>query len=200
MIKLESEPRVTPGPGFYASTFAWMRRAALALNPLADAIGEPRGGATSITQTLDGPAFKAYLGATSTGAPLNAMTQLTALSEQFDTASAYDTSNGRFTPKVEGYYLVSARIYLNGVGGNIINAQLHVQKNGAQEAVIAIDADGNFAQPWWQRSGSALIFMNGATDYLNLAYFCTKAAGTCSIIGDAAGTLTSWTAHLARRA
>ena len=39
-MKLEQEPRVTQGPTFFAAVIEWMRRAALAVNPLVDTVSE----------------------------------------------------------------------------------------------------------------------------------------------------------------
>ncbi|OUM01749.1 hypothetical protein [Variovorax sp. JS1663] len=201
-MKLEQDPRITQGPGFFPAVIDWGRRVALSFNPLVDAIGPIRAGAKSISETLDGPAFKAFLGSNSTGAPQNVVTVLTALSEEFDTNGCFETTGpnaGRFTPNVAGYYLVTGRIYLQGVGGNLVNAQGHINKNGAQAALLGLDASGAFAEPFWQRSGAALIPMNGTTDYLTFSYYASVSAGTVTIAGDADGAVTSWTAHLARR-
>jgi hypothetical protein len=107
------------------------------------------------------PAFSAYA---SGGQSIsnNTATKIQFNTETFDTASAYDNAtNYRFTPLVAGYYQVILNVALNTMTGN---AQPSIWKSGA------VYQYGNFpntctASPYWA-SMTALIYMNGSTDYL----------------------------------
>ena len=107
-------------------------------------------------------AFRAFLGsnqAVSTGT----WTKLTFNTEQFDTNSNYDHStNYRFTPTVAGYYQVDLKAQWTSNGQGLIV----VYKNGASYAW------GNYPVNGYGSMASALIYMNGSTDYIEgYAYF-----------------------------
>ena len=107
------------------------------------------------------PSFSAYA---SGGQSIsnNTATKIQFNTETFDTASAYDNAtNYRFTPLVAGYYQVTLNVALNTMTGN---AQPSIWKSGA------VYQYGNFpntcaASPYWANM-TALIYMNGSTDYL----------------------------------
>jgi hypothetical protein len=202
-MRLEAEPRIEQGASFMFSLKDWMRRAAQLVNGTADksdasasAIGVVRSGALSISSTLDGPAFSASLVAAISSAAQGAYTTL-ALPEDFDSNGCYDPTTGRFTPNVPGRYQINAAVYMQGATAGITNSQILLFKNGAQARVFAVDANGLSTQ-YVCRAGSTVIEMNGATDYLQLAYFGTCASGLLSILGGA--TTTGFSGFLARRA
>ena len=124
----------------------------------------------------NGPAFSAYASANtslSTGAFV-----VTALNtEEFDTASCYDTSTYRFTPNVAGYYQLEGCVYY--VVSTATEYLLSVYKNGSRVK------DGNYivtSATQIMLTISCLVYMNGSTDYVDLrAYY----AGTG---GNAVGT------------
>jgi hypothetical protein len=105
----------------------------------------------------NGPAFSAFAGS---GQALtgSTFTKLIFNTEEFDTASAFDsTTNYRFQPSVSGYYQFNAAF----ATGSAIAAGIFLYKNGSSfktgnynnSNVIVITV-------------SALIFMNGSTDYV----------------------------------
>jgi hypothetical protein len=110
------------------------------------------------------PAFSAYLSAdtaitnaTSTKIPIN--------TEEFDTASCYDTSTYRFTPNVAGYYQVSGQVLIGiastGACTLLIFKNGSLAKNGTQ---ISFSATATFISS----VASILIYLNGSTDYIEL--------------------------------
>jgi hypothetical protein len=112
-----------------------------------------------------GPAFDAYKNATQTlGA--NSWTKLTFTVENFDTNSNYDTSTSRFTPTVAGYYQISAAT------GYTASATVGVSiyKNGA---IAKYGTNGT----GFMCVVSALIYLNGSTDYIE-AWGINVAGGT----------------------
>lgn len=196
-MKLPVEPRLTEGPSFFASVVDWMRQAARVFNPIEDAIGAPRAGAASVTAALDGPAFRAYHSVDITSAPLAAVTPIALNSESYDTANCYDTSTGRFTPTVAGYYQFTGGVTFTSVSGVVTNVQIYLLKNGVNVSQVGLLALGNDPQVFGA-SGTDLIFMNGTTDYMQLGYYGSVSTGTLTLSGTVSGS--RFAAHLARRA
>jgi hypothetical protein len=104
-----------------------------------------------------GPAFFAFLNANQTGISSNVWTKVNYNAENFDTDNCFDTSNGRFTPNKAGYYDIKA--YAAGrVTGN-----LNIYFNGSNYIWLPYfynDGEGG--------GGSALIYFNGTTDYVEV--------------------------------
>ena len=115
----------------------------------------------------NGPVFSANTSNTScTGSQV---TTIIMTNEDFDTASAYSTSTGRFTPQVAGYYQFNA--YFSFYGTSNVNGQsILLRKNGSLTF-------GNFGvtnsdnSPWWGLSTSGICYLNGTTDYVNLGCY-----------------------------
>ena len=101
------------------------------------------------------------------------LTKVTYNTEDFDTASCYDTSNYRFTPTVDGYYWIKAVIVFNGASGP---CNLWLFKNGGQFKIggqIIQNSSGvavNFSE---------LVYLNGSTDYIEM-YSSQSSGGTLS--------------------
>lgn len=150
------------------------------------------------TVAMDGPAIYAWANATSqtfTFAVANVI-QLNAVSSPgFDTASCFNTSTYRFTPNVAGYYMVTGAINCNGyvTGGQYVPL---IQKNGST-AVNGGFTTGNTGNGI-SNTVSALLYMNGTTDYLQLAAFDGQNTGTRSVGAGSANTYMM--AYLARAA
>lgn len=120
----------------------------------------------------NGPAFSAYRSSSAQSISASTWTKLQLQSEEFDTASCYDNStNYRFTPSVAGYYQCSAGAQFTFTGTSAITA-VNVYKNGAfgkgTQHWVAVSAGHCVAT-------SALIYLNGTTDYVELYGYC---AGT----------------------
>ena len=117
------------------------------------------------------PAFSAYRSSSNQTFSSNTATKLQFQTEEFDTASCYDNAtNYRFTPNVAGYYQVNA--HMNNAGTATF-ANLSIYKNGS----IAKNGVG-FASTFENTAVSALIYLNGTTDYIELYAFVT---GTPSV-------------------
>ena len=117
-----------------------------------------------------GPAFSAYQ-TSGTTLPTSTMTKILFQAESFDTNNNYDTSTSRFTPTVAGYYSVSALVAMAASAGTLV---LNFYKNGSLHK--AGSSTGS-ASSW--ASGTALIYMNGSTDYLEV-YVSQSAASQTS--------------------
>jgi hypothetical protein len=112
------------------------------------------------------PAFSAYLSANQS-ITTNTFTKLAANTKEFDTASCYDNvTNYRFTPTVAGYYQVTGNIYFNSSSGNSLN-RIAIYKNGSVFKYGTLNYPSS-APADSVASMTALIYMNGTTDYVEL--------------------------------
>jgi hypothetical protein len=109
-----------------------------------------------------GPAFSAYPSATQSVSTAT-FTKVTYDTEEFDTNNNFASS--RFTPTVAGYYQINAR-----VTGNITLATnqtvLSIYKNGSEFKRLGQIPNSTSSSVC--PMGSALIYMNGSTDYLEI--------------------------------
>ena len=91
---------------------------------------------------------------------------------EHDTNSSYDTTTGRFTPKVEGYYQVNSSVQAVPTDVSVgTTATSRVIKNG--DSLLCYD--GSYVRSSSSQQlfnpvavGSHIIYMNGTTDYLEL--------------------------------
>jgi len=117
--------------------------------------------ATGVAGT--GPAFSAYL-ASAQSVNQNTFTKCLFDTELFDTNNNFASS--RFTPTVAGYYQVNLNISsdynTSNSAGGIITA---IYKNGSVylQAQVGI---GTAGYAYGGYTASAVIYMNGSTDYL----------------------------------
>lgn len=122
------------------------------------------------------PAFSAYRSTSDQSVTNGAWTKLQAQTEEFDTSSAYDNAtNYRYTPLTAGYYQVNGEILANGTS-TLIRIIPAIYKNGSafkygNDYIMATGGQSVRA------SVSALIYMNGSTDYLEL-YANLNGSGT----------------------
>lgn len=117
------------------------------------------------------PAFSAYI-ATNQTISSGVFTKMQCATEEFDTASCYDnTTNYRFTPNVAGYYQVNGEQDNNT--GTITRTIISIYKNGSEFKRgndIGVST-GNLSNGAGA-TVSALIYLNGSTDYIELyAYY-----------------------------
>lgn len=136
-----------------------------------------------------GPAFSAY---PSSGQSLSGGTHTKVLfqTEEFDTASCYDTSNSRFTPNVAGYYQINGRVRPNATNGE---AEITLYKNGSS---FKTGSNVNLSSGTQNGTvGSFLVYMNGTTDYLEVYIYLTNSSTSTS-----ASTSTYFQGYLARSA
>lgn len=126
------------------------------------------GDSGSITQTMlgsglagNGPAFSAYQTSAQNISSINTWTKLQFGSKEWDTASCFDaTTNYRFTPNVAGYYQVSGGF---GMATTPCGVYVAVYKNGSIAKKLAATGGSQYAI-----YGSAMVYLNGSTDYIEL--------------------------------
>ena len=129
-----------------------------------------------------GPAFCAYRSGNQTGLTNTTYVKAQLNAEEFDTSGCFDpTTNYRFTPNVEGYYNFQWSIDCRGTTLTVGHGQLY--KNGvahksgswaASSSSVAVSA------------GSATVYMNGSTDYVELFGYTAAASGNLFNSGAAA--------------
>ena len=144
-----------------------------------------------------GPCFSAYLSAPQS-ISLATLTKLQANTEEFDTTGDYDNAtNYRFTPLVAGYYQVNGDIYLGAASG-ITNGLCAIYKNGVRFK------DGANSYPvsapaLAQVTVSAIVYLNGSTDYIEL-YGIVNGAGAATFGTASGGNVSYFQAVLMRAA
>lgn len=93
----------------------------------------------------------------------SAMTTVLFNAVSTDTSSMYNSSNGYFTPKIAGWYSISACIYFTNVGAGYSVLKLAGQSNGASFDTYGSYLGGGVGvvsiNSW------SAIYMNGSTDY-----------------------------------
>lgn len=106
------------------------------------------------------PAFSAYASSVQslTNGVFNVMTINT---EEFDTASAYNTTTYAFTPLVAGYYQVNGQV---NFATTLALCFSGILKNGSRYK------DGNWVNQTANPASlvSSIVYLNGSTDYINL--------------------------------
>lgn len=132
----------------------------------------------------NGPAFMAFANASQTLTTATfTKVQLNAEETNGDPNNCFDTTNYRFTPNVAGYYLFSWCCGGRGsTGMTALSSALYknnsLLKYGAQLQLTFATNSFQFA------SGSALVYMNGSTDQVELWVY---------IVGT--GTITTYAAN-----
>jgi hypothetical protein len=158
-------------------------------NALAMQIGT--NGQVTVAATAN-PAFSAYL-SSNQSITSSTYTKVQCNTEEFDTNSNYNNTNYRFTPTVAGYYQVSGCInFATSVKAEFLTT---IFKNGSEfkrGAYVAINT------PFGQNCPvSALIYLNGSTDYVELYGYLD---GSPSPIFGGNQAITYFQAFLARSA
>lgn len=112
------------------------------------------------------PAFSGYLSATQTISN-NTATKIAIDTEYLDTNNNFNTTNNRFTPTVAGNYLIEGTAaYSLGTLAAVSPLLLSVYKNGSEFRRINVNVSIGIAAIYI--SISAIVNMNGSTDYVEL--------------------------------
>ena len=129
------------------------------------------------------PAFSAYLGANQ-NISNNTLTKIQINTEEFDTNNYFDNStNYRFTPLIAGYYLIEGKLE-NSASTSPTRAFVTIYKNGS-EYKRGVDILVPTTTGVQAVNISALVYLNGSTDYIELYGYIS--ANTPVISGASAG-------------
>jgi hypothetical protein len=135
--------------------------------------------ATGTVQINNGPAFAAYSGS-GQNFTTSTFTKVTLDTEIFDTNNNFASS--RFTPTVAGYYQINGGVHLSNTSAYMTNAVTAIYKNGSlyTKSQINMGSAGNINDTTY--CVSAVIYLNGSTDYVEL-YTYEVAGGTPQVVG-----------------
>jgi len=143
-----------------------------------------------------GPAFRATLSADQTGVADVTWTKVELDTEDWDTDSCFDTSTYRFTPTVAGYYQFNAAIFFAGTSRD--TSRIAFYKNGSVEWHGTIDRSGTSSNTPF--SDSALIYLNGSTDYVELYGYINNSTADRTFLSNTTLGYTVMSGHLVRSA
>ena len=88
--------------------------------------------------------------------------------EEYDVNGWYDTSNGRFTPQIAGYYLLGCFLYFDTISSGYWQVRLAVNGNYSSELILREPTDHTS----YPRQGASVIAKaNGTTDYFQINVF-----------------------------
>jgi len=117
------------------------------------------------------PAFQARLSSNQT-ITHNTNTIVAFDTKDFDTDSAYSTSNYRFTPQTAGKYFVFANTNFTISSGKKFFVNMFFKKNGARSngsQVFTNSSNNSFDN--YSTYGTDIITLNGSTDYIQVEFF-----------------------------
>jgi hypothetical protein len=129
--------------------------------------------AVTLAAMGNGPAFSAYLSANQS-VTQNVTTKVAFDTKEFDTNTFFGTTLSRFTPTVAGYYQVTGYVTFTTPQGTTETIAT-IYKNGAAFKQLADAVSSAYSY-----GGSALIYLNGSTDYIEL-YAYTNNASTKTV-------------------
>lgn len=112
------------------------------------------------------PAFRAYAALNNVNLSANTSTKVLFDTEVFDTNNNFASS--RFTPTVAGYYQVSGGV---GGGSSSYSMAFDFYKNGSRDSRCINSGANSIGFV----GGSALIYCNGSTDYIEVYIYTTGA-------------------------
>ena len=120
------------------------------------------------------PAFSATLSANQSIASSSVFTKVPFSVEEIDTASCYDNvTNYRFTPNVAGYYQITFCMVGSQAASSTMTQIAHIYKNGVSvRSVTTSSVSGNYVSA----TNTALVYMNGTTDYVEAYTWATLAS------------------------
>lgn len=121
------------------------------------------GRARQLSNMPNAPAFSAFR-TSDQALTTGTFVKVACNSTEFNLGSAFSTSTNKFTPQVAGYYQVNAQVLI--AGGTLTAGVLLLYKNGAlhKHGGDIRGVSGGYLAP----TLSALVYMNGSTDYLEL--------------------------------
>lgn len=119
-------------------------------------------GALATNVVGNGPVFRARLNS-SQNLTNGVSAKINFDTEDFDTDNCF--SSGRLTPTVAGYYQINASLYALVSAGTLTYAAIGILRNGT-EIGWSVDRSTTFSSTYL--SISALVYLNGSTDYIEL--------------------------------
>ena len=122
------------------------------------------------------PAFSAYKSGSDQSFSSVTMTKVTFNIEEFDTNNNFASST--FTPTVAGYYQINWALDVGATAATLARVTSYVAKNGSTNKVGG-GYYGGYVGNEFSTAGSALVYCNGSTDYVEIFIFVS---GTSPIV------------------
>ena len=130
------------------------------------------------------PAFEA-INNTNQSMSNNTYTKVTFGTENLDNDSCFASS--RFTPTVAGKYFVYSTLTIQ-CGTNVGHAgHIQIRKNGSAIFLSQSNVYSNTVMNIFSVSASAIVTLNGSSDYVEIYGLGENSSGTPSILGNANG-------------
>ena len=134
-----------------------------------------------------GPAFRAFRNTSQQAFNQATWTKVQLNGEDFDTDNCFDnTTNYRFTPNKAGYYSFQGIVFISKTGQS--QTQASIYKNGTQANHFYNLVN---TSTFILTGGSALLYMNGTTDYVELYVYDNDPSGRNIVNGSSEGTVFS---------
>lgn len=89
--------------------------------------------------------------------------------KDFDPYNFFSLVTNRFQPNIPGYYRVLFNFAASGVVGN--DTECFVRKNGVNQGMALDTSTAN----WFERVATALVYLNGTTDYVDMQIYTNTA-------------------------
>lgn len=113
-------------------------------------------------------AFYARLTTATTGIAAGSGLNIVFPTEDYDVSNWYDTSNGRFTPQVAGYYHLGCFLYFDTISSGYWQVRLGFNGGVSSELMLREPTDHTS----YPRQGASVIAKaNGTTDYFQINVF-----------------------------
>ena len=144
-----------------------------------------------------GPAFSVYMSANQTPSN-NTFTKCPLDTEDYDTASCFNTSTNRFTPNVAGYYQINATVTCYSSNTSLVAGYTFIYKNGTTIVGAAYVINVPYSLIL-QPAASCVVYLNGTTDYIEL-YGQANASGSSQIFAGGNQQYTVMSGSLVRAA
>lgn len=151
-----------------------------------------------ISSTPFGPMMSAYLN-TSTALPDAVYTEVPFNATVAATGSTFNTTTGRWTPGVVGWYQLNSTVTISPtVGDAISNLQINIYKNGTsyRRGTILTGISGILSTS--ALSVSALVNASTITDYFSIWIYCDITSGTASLVNGS--TISTFDGYFVRSA
>lgn len=150
---------------------------------------------TEVMTHANVPCFSVYMGSTQT-LSLNTYTLLNFNTKLFDTHSFYNVTLKQFKPTIAGYYLINA--HQRFTASPLVTAQIALDKNGTTYyAQGSKSTEDGGTYEGLVSTGSAVIYLNGSTDYVDIHGYMN---GTATRTASSGVYNTGFSGHLVARA
>jgi hypothetical protein len=116
-------------------------------------------------------------------------TVMTGYTPTFNVNGWLNTTTGRFTPQVAGYYQINAFVSYSTTGINGTGVEAYIYKNGAGYAVGVQSTGGQIGFP--AVTVSDIVQFNGTSDYIDLRAYQNSGSTASNVYGILSAVLVS---------